>query len=388
MNKFVCAVAICFVLCGQSVAQHCRITVRGDGSTGSGTLVRKTDRIGTILTCAHLFSDSRSDIVVMFPESSHRANLVRLDKANDLAVLEIQPPACQPFPLGPDPQGPLTAGGFGPNGQLRFIRGRINGHTSPPHVSTVISGSVRSGDSGGGVFDDQNRIVGVVWGESQGETYVTCGEPVRAILASVEEKVCYGGQCYPSGPTVITGPIYSGQVVRPPMPPQQPQPAQPNNPALPSPPQATTPSTPMAGVPGPAGPAGPQGPPGPAGKDGSDATCECGPKWEGLEARLGKIEASITAISNQKPPAPSQPTSEEHVVIVADHNAPYWQRLAEAITNARKTYSGIQDTTLPSFNIGVHPQAVVYRNSVPVRVVKGQYEVENLLSRLSRGEAI
>lgn len=255
------------LLVGSAGAQHCRITVEGDGSTGSGTLVRKTEKLGTIITCAHLFSSSREGIVVSIAGRFSRATLVRIDKANDLAVLSIVAPPCDPFPLGPDPKGELTAGGFGPDNQLRFIRGRIAGYTSPPNASTVIKGMVRPGDSGGGVFDDQSRLVGVVWGcrPDDGDTYVTTGEPVRAILSGVNEMACYGGQCFQGncyggqcGPPVIARPFNQGQVVLPPQPPT----TRPNNPALPSPPPATTPTAPIAG------PAGPQVP---AGKDGKDA---------------------------------------------------------------------------------------------------------------------
>lgn len=116
--------------------------------------------------------------------------------------------------------------------------------------------------------------------------------------------------------------------------------------------------------------------------------CQCQPT--DLAPVLSKLDEVLTACSAPPPVVapPPEPAAEEHVVIVADHNAPYWQRLAEAIANTKKTYSGVQDTTLPNFPIGVHPQAVVYRNSVPVRIVKGQYDVEALLSRLARGEPI
>lgn len=116
--------------------------------------------------------------------------------------------------------------------------------------------------------------------------------------------------------------------------------------------------------------------------------CQCQPTDIGPV--LVKLD-EVLAVCSTPPPVVAPPTeapAEEHVVVVADHNAPYWQRLAEAIANTKKTYSGVQDTTLPNFPIGVHPQAVVYRNSVPVRIVKGQYDVEALLSRLARGEPI
>lgn len=113
--------------------------------------------------------------------------------------------------------------------------------------------------------------------------------------------------------------------------------------------------------------------------------CNCQP------TDLTEINAKLDAViaGQGKAPAPTpQAQSEQHVVVVADHNAPYWQRLAEAIAKAQQTYHGIQDSPLPDFPIGIHPQAVVYRNSVPIRIVKGQRDVDDLLSRLSRGDAI
>lgn len=110
--------------------------------------------------------------------------------------------------------------------------------------------------------------------------------------------------------------------------------------------------------------------------------CHCQPP------DLTPILTAINELKGSWQPTPPPTEAEQHVVIVADHNAPYWQRLATAIADTRKTYSGVQDTTLPPFPIGVHPQAVVYRANVPVRIVKGQYEVEALLTRLARGESI
>jgi hypothetical protein len=105
---------------------------------------------------------------------------------------------------------------------------------------------------------------------------------------------------------------------------------------------------------------------------------------------IEKLDVLIAA-SSKTPSAPTavpQPTHEQHVVIVADHNGDYWQRLATTIATTQKTYAGIQETTLPPFAIGPHPVAIVYRDSVPVRKVTGLYEVENLLARLARNEPI
>lgn len=191
---------------------------------------------------------------------------------------------------------------------------------------------------------------------------------------------CIGGQCFIGG-GCNTGACGQPQYQQPmrviSKPVVKPIPAPTFQPLSPPPP-VTTPAI-----------AGPPGPPGKDGKDGSDATCECGPKWAGLDIRLGLIESSLTKIKEQKPPeAPALPQAEQHVVVIADHNAPYWQHLAAEIERTKRTYHGVQESTLPPFLEGIHPQAVVYRNSIPIRIVKGQYPVEDLLARLSRGDPI
>lgn len=118
--------------------------------------------------------------------------------------------------------------------------------------------------------------------------------------------------------------------------------------------------------------------------------CECKPV--DLTEINSKLDALALAIKTQPQieiePTPAQPPVEQHVVIVADRNANYWQRLAEAIDRTKQSYHGIQTAPLPSFPIGEHPQAIIYEAKVPVRVVKGQREVEALLYRLSRAEPI
>lgn len=121
--------------------------------------------------------------------------------------------------------------------------------------------------------------------------------------------------------------------------------------------------------------------------------CECKPcecKPTDLTPVINKLNALIEASKKPTPvppPAP-QPSAEQHVVVVANHNAPYWERLAQTLANTRKTYAGLQDTTPPPFEVGILPKAVVYRNNIPVRIVTGEHDVENLLYRLGRGEPI
>lgn len=172
---------------------HCRISV-ADGTTGSGTLVGRNDSLGLVLTCAHLFDTCTTRIVVTFPHGGRfGANLVQIDQANDLAALAIRRPEIAPLDVGDaEPSGALTVCGFGPNGVFRAIRGPISGRamaTGATYPSTTIAGAVRPGDSGGGVLDTSNKVVGVVWGERDGETYATVGRPLYEFLAGVRAKL-------------------------------------------------------------------------------------------------------------------------------------------------------------------------------------------------------
>jgi Trypsin-like peptidase domain len=174
-------------------AAHCRISV-ADGTMGSGTLVATNDTIGLVLTCSHLFNTTKSNIVVTFPNGRRfAANLIDLDRANDLAAIAIRRPELQPLAISEvEPSGILTACGFGPNGVFRSIAGSITGHPTAAgatYPSTTITGAVRPGDSGGGVLDSRSQVVGVVWGQRDGQTYATCGQPVREFLKCMRGKL-------------------------------------------------------------------------------------------------------------------------------------------------------------------------------------------------------
>ncbi len=169
-----------------SSSAHCRITV-ADGSTGSGTLVRRSDSLGLVLTCSHLFDNATGRIVVTFTNGERfAARLVERDRAHDLAALMIRRPDADPVGVSDDdPDGILSACGFGADGQLRCFRGNITGAAiaaGAVYPSLTIAGAARPGDSGGGVLNARGQLVGVVWGQRDGLTYATCGRPVRDFL--------------------------------------------------------------------------------------------------------------------------------------------------------------------------------------------------------------
>jgi hypothetical protein len=168
---------------------------------GSGTLVDRTPdgREGLVLTCAHLFREGAGQIVVRFPNgASHGAKLVAIDHRADLAALAIANPRVAPAPVATSfrTNGPLQACGFGPDGQFRCATGAVVGRAeSTGQTSLLISDAVRSGDSGGGVFDAEGRLVAVIWGEAEGVTYASHGVPFTGFLQRV-----LGPRTLPAGP--------------------------------------------------------------------------------------------------------------------------------------------------------------------------------------------
>jgi hypothetical protein len=176
---------------------HCRVEV-GDGTLGSGSLIDAKDSAGLILTCAHLFDGAIQQIVVTFRDGRRfAAMLVDRDRAHDLALLEITSPHVAPIAVNDDePSGRLTACGFGPTGQFRCVSGNVVGHATAAGATypcLTMGGAVRPGDSGGGVLNVAGQLVGVIWGQRDGQTYATCGRPLREFLNRVRGKYSRGG---------------------------------------------------------------------------------------------------------------------------------------------------------------------------------------------------
>jgi hypothetical protein len=73
-------------------------------------------------------------------------------------------------------------------GQFRCVAGDITGQATAAGAqfpSLIIRGAARPGDSGGGVLNAAGQLVGVIWGQRDGQTYAMCGQPVRDFLNRV-----------------------------------------------------------------------------------------------------------------------------------------------------------------------------------------------------------
>ncbi len=181
---------------GQSSPSHqavCRVhnQLGTVANVGSGTLVDKTEDSsqGLVLTCWHLFREGTGNIVVEFGNGrTHGARIVAHDEKADLAALAISKPQSEPVKVGFVLEGNarLSACGFGSSGRYRCANGIVIGEShGEGQRSLLVNDTVRSGDSGGGVFDEQGRLVAVIWGERSGVTYASHGAPLKNFIERV-----------------------------------------------------------------------------------------------------------------------------------------------------------------------------------------------------------
>lgn len=161
-------------------------------SMGSGVLVDCNERQGLVLTNWHVVRDSRSAVLVQFPDGFQSAGtVIRQDEAWDLAAIVIWKPNTRPISVAAEPPQPgesLTIGGFG-RGVYREQTGRCTEYLSPgtgyPKEFVELEATARQGDSGGPIFNDRRELAGVLFGQNEGRTIGSCSTRVKAFLASV-----------------------------------------------------------------------------------------------------------------------------------------------------------------------------------------------------------
>jgi len=154
----------------------------GNRGLGGGSGVYLGD--GLVLTCSHLFRDDRGQpdvgrVVVSFVGGeASEATLIAEDTVWDMALLRLAkaPDGVAEASLSVDPPTTgqtVAACGYGGSGLVRRSVGRItgfgrdSGSQTADNDTLIVSGSVRQGDSGGPIFDQQGRIVAVLWGSNR-----------------------------------------------------------------------------------------------------------------------------------------------------------------------------------------------------------------------------
>jgi hypothetical protein len=161
-------------------------------SLGSGVLVDINRNQGLVLTNWHVVRDSRSAVLVQFPDGFQSAGtVIRWDEAWDLAALVIWKPAATPVRLADQPPAVgelLTIAGFG-RGPYREESGPCTEYLSPgtgyPREFVELQARARQGDSGGPIFNARGELAGVLFGQSDGRTIGSCSTRLRTFLAAV-----------------------------------------------------------------------------------------------------------------------------------------------------------------------------------------------------------
>ena len=137
-------------------------------ASGSGAIVT-TD--GYVLTAAHVVAHSNA-VKVITSKGTRTAQIIRIDEANDLAVLKLEEGEYPAIPIAPSRQvklgQPVATIGF-PNIELQGFSPKVtkgdinslNGFGDDPRA-WQISVPLQPGNSGGALIDESGSLVGVV----------------------------------------------------------------------------------------------------------------------------------------------------------------------------------------------------------------------------------
>lgn len=210
----------CPIAKGQTIT---RVHNAADGSLGSGTLIDARNGSGLVITVDHVVRDApQGPYSVRDPNGrSYPAKLIARRPAADLALLEIANPQWDPVQVAEPAVGQTVILAGGTTGIRRTHVKDIN-RVDPSRTNLILGTYVRGGDSGGGVYDEAGRLVGVIWGSDEVEAVATSGPQLRSLLEGLEvpgERIevqasCQPGMhCYPQQPRQPQpqGPgVYSG----------------------------------------------------------------------------------------------------------------------------------------------------------------------------------
>lgn len=155
----------------------------GASSFGTGTLVGVHGDWGLVVTNWHVIRDAADEIRITFPgQSSKKAVLLQINRQWDLAALAVERPATEPIALAfqaPRAGDVLKIAGYG-SGTYRVSAGRCTQYVSPgshsPFEMVELGVSARMGDSGGPILNQNNEMVGVLFGsDGKVTTGAYCG---------------------------------------------------------------------------------------------------------------------------------------------------------------------------------------------------------------------
>ncbi len=192
-------------------------TACGHASRTSGAGVIVED--GWVLASAHVVAGAGSVEVTGSALSAKDvsakdvpAEIVVFDAASDLALLRVDGVTAKPVTLGDAGAGDIVYfGGGGPSGAptasiTRPVEVRIEGVRSTERIRRrgyEIDRRVELGDSGGGLFDEQGRLVGSIFGRPLDEldsSFAVRRIEIERVLTAERDSIW---ECDPTGHRVI-----------------------------------------------------------------------------------------------------------------------------------------------------------------------------------------
>ena len=168
---------------------------------GTGEFVAQYGPWGIVLTNWHVVSESDKSIEVCFPSKKYPGRVILRDEKWDLAALIVpKPEKIRPIPISinvPYFHDRLWAGGYGPTEGLddfELHEGRLRTYVSLDVPDRALKGGcavleddgtlyetemidvgVRSGDSGGPIFNEYGELAGCLWGSDKKNSMGTNG---------------------------------------------------------------------------------------------------------------------------------------------------------------------------------------------------------------------
>jgi S1-C subfamily serine protease len=148
---------------------------------------------GRVVTVAHLLSGRDARVFVRDSVGRRRpAEIVAIDRHDDLALLAVRPGDGSPLP-GSQHARLLVRRGDRPAALSVHVRRRIDAHIRPSagadpvrRPALELEAQVRSGDSGAPLVDANGQVIGVLFASSHSSNdtaYAVAGERVGALLA-------------------------------------------------------------------------------------------------------------------------------------------------------------------------------------------------------------
>ncbi|HEY7949608.1 MAG TPA: MarP family serine protease [Solirubrobacterales bacterium] len=170
-------------------------TACGLGIEGSGWVAAP----GLVATNAHVVAGEEDTTVTTLDGASIEAVAVHYDPANDLALLYVG--ADLPvLPMAIEPEAGTGGAvlGYPENGPFAISPARLGethetigedsyGHGPLPRSITALRGSVRSGNSGGPLVDDDGRVLGTVFAATTSGTPGGFAVPNQVVAAALRD---------------------------------------------------------------------------------------------------------------------------------------------------------------------------------------------------------